>query len=167
MTSLFRNTTAAFVLGSAAALPVFASPLAIPGAAPQFIKISLPAHLVLTVNRITHVPIKIQVLAPYHIQGHPAAEGYIPTTLYIKKTADVKLVKMVYPHPVTITFYGQKLPVYEKQFTVLLWLKPLKPGSFTLPLSIHFQGCNASQCYPPSTISGKLKLQARKAPERK
>ncbi len=107
---------------------------------------------------VAYKPIKlifhIKVDSPFHIQGHPSMEGYIPTNLKISAPKGIKVLKITYPKPVVKPFFGEKLPVYEGEVNVTALLEASKTGTFKLPYLLHYQGCNTQQCYPPQDAKG-------------
>ncbi len=111
-----------------------------------------------TAKAVPHKPIKvtfhIKVSSPFHIQGHPSIEGYIPTSLKITAPKGIKVLKIIYPKPVVKPFFGEKLPVYEGLVNVTAVLVASKEGRYKLPYLLHYQGCNTQQCYPPQDAKG-------------
>lgn len=119
---------------------------------PAFLHVSLqpPPHA------SAHKPFKVEVAlhidSPYHIQGHPAKTGYIATEVTVKPPTGVVLKGIAYPKPVTMKFQGESLPVYLKSANISILLVAARPGSYTVPVSVRYQGCNERSCYPPATM---------------
>ena len=72
-------------------------------------------------------------------------DGYIPTEVKVEAVKGLVAGKPVYPKGMEVTISGDKLSVYEGAVKVMVTITPdktLKPGKLTLPLTVHYQGCN-------------------------
>jgi hypothetical protein len=75
--------------------------------------------------------------------------------------------RTVYPQGMDTTISGDKLSVYEGAVKVMVTITPdraLKPGKITLPLTVHYQGCNEKACYPPTDLQTTVVFTVGKAP---
>ncbi len=120
----------------------------------NFVKVTSKSQAAGVPNKAFKLIFQVKVASPYHIQGHPSIEGYIPTNLKITAPKGVKVIKISYPKPVVKPFFGEKLPVYEGSISVTALIKANKAGTYKLPYLLHYQGCNTQQCYPPQDAKG-------------
>jgi DsbC/DsbD-like thiol-disulfide interchange protein len=102
--------------------------------------------------------VAITIHAPFHIQGNPTKEGYVPTVVKVTVPAGFKVGKITYPKAVEQKIAGETLPVYEKEITVRAEVTPLKAGKFKLPVTVRYQACNESACFPPTTATATASL---------
>lgn len=128
---------------------------------PKFIKASPTAPKSAQVGKPFMVTIAVDIDSPYHIQGNPSKEGYIATELEVGPLKGFKLDKVVYPKPKESVFSGERLPVYEGKINIKAEVtadKSVKPGKYTLPISLKYQGCDDQKCFPPATLSSKATI---------
>lgn len=89
-----------------------------------------------------------------HAYQNPPSESYmIPVTVTSK---GVSLVKAAYPKGVDAAVGGDTKPVKVYEGTVqipILLLAPAKPGTYSAALTVRYQQCNATSCFPPGTVA--------------
>ncbi|MCW3099330.1 MAG: hypothetical protein JWL77_4948 [Chthonomonadaceae bacterium] len=121
--------------------------------APKFLKATAVAPATVTPGKPFDLAVTLTIAAPYHIQANPTTEGYIPTEVKAGTVKGLTAGKPVYPKGTQVTISGDKLSVYEGAVKVMLSITPdkaLKPGKITLPVTIHYQGCDDKACFPPT-----------------
>jgi DsbC/DsbD-like thiol-disulfide interchange protein len=96
-------------------------------------------------------------------QNPPVGEYEIP--LKIEAAKGTTLVKAVYPKGEDFLMSGATAPtkVYKDKVEIPVILKaPSKAGKQTLKLSVNYQQCNDSACFPPGKvdITGTLTVSA-------
>jgi hypothetical protein len=85
----------------------------------------------------------------------PGAEFYIPITVKLNASAEIKPGKLVYPKAETMTLLDEKVSVFQKPFRLTQDVtidKSAKPGS-TIAVSgtVNYQSCDDKVCYPPES----------------
>ncbi len=96
-------------------------------------------------------------------QNPPSGEYQIPVAVSVNK--QFKLVKAAYPKGIAKATGGDPTPaaVYEGTIRIPVTVKvPAKPGQSEMKISLNYQQCNASSCFPPSTVSSTVKLKVVK-----
>jgi DsbC/DsbD-like thiol-disulfide interchange protein len=93
-------------------------------------------------------------MAPgYHIYDpKPGEEFAIPSEVMPVKAAGITYGKAIWPTPTV----QEKARVHEGTITVTVPItlaKTVKPGTLKLGAAVKAQGCNATGCLPPETIS--------------
>src|SRR5437016_6089948 len=134
------------------------------GARPKFVKATATAPKTVAPGATFTVTVAITVEKPYHIQGNPAKQDYIPTEVKIGPASGFKVGKITYPKPIQAKAGGEMLPVYEGTVQVKAAVtaeKSVKAGSVSLPVTVHYQGCNETACFPPADISTKAALTVK------
>jgi thiol:disulfide interchange protein DsbD len=120
---------------------------------PNFLKATAVAPKTVTPGKPFELAVMLTIDAPYHVQANPATDGYIATEVRVGAVKGLAAGAPVYPQGMEVKISGDKLSVYEGEVKVTVTIKPartLKPGKITLPLTIHYQGCNDKVCYPPT-----------------
>ncbi|GEM_PF-346607 len=129
--------------------------------APKFLKTTVLAPAMVTPGKAFDLAVTLTVASPYHVQANPATEGYIPTEVKIGTVKGLVMSKTAYPKGMEVKISGDKLSIYEGTIKVMVTITPdktLKPGRVTLPLTIHYQGCNETACYPPTDMQTTVAL---------
>ncbi len=160
-----RLFTALVLMASAAGI-CFQTSAAAQFGAPKFLKASASSPAPVVPGKSFTVVIALTVDAPYHIQANKTKEGYIPTVVELGPIPGLKVVGITYPKSVDTKIGGDTLPVYEGKVQIKVVMsaaKTLKPGKLILPFSVKYQGCNATSCYPPSTVKGEAALTVKAA----
>jgi len=132
--------------------------------APKFIKVSPSIPKSVQPGKSFTMAVAVSIESPYHIQGNPAKEGYITTELEVGPLKGFKIGKVTYPKATTTTMSGERLPVYEGTIEIKADLTPdknLKPGKYTLPVVLKYQGCDQQKCFPPTTLSAKAAIAVK------
>jgi hypothetical protein len=85
----------------------------------------------------------------------PGAKDFIPITVKVDATADVKAGKLTYPKSETMTFADEKVPVFQKPFRLAQEVSlaaSAKPGTeIPIKATVDFQACDDKVCYPPES----------------
>lgn len=104
-----------------------------------------------------------------HGYQNPPAEDYqIPVKVSVTEKG-FTLVKATYPAGADFTMAGEAKPakVYEGTIQIPLELKAsAKAGTYNVNVKVDYQQCNASSCFPPSSIFAKAKLVVAAAPKK-
>jgi hypothetical protein len=111
------------------------------------------------------IDVTIKVAPGFHINSvKPNDPDLIATTAYAGPVKGLKYGDTVYPTAKTISApsLSQKpLSVYtgtsiiKIRFTVSV---SVKPGQYVIPVSVSYQGCNTSACFPPKTDTLNAKI---------
>ena len=134
--------------------------------APKFLKATAVAPKTVTPGKPFDVAVTLTIESPYHIQANPATADYIPTVVKVGEVKGLVAGQPVYPQGLQATISGDKLSVYEGAVKVMVTITPdraMKPGKITLPLTIHYQGCNEQVCYPPTDTQTTVVFMVGKA----
>ena len=120
--------------------------------APTTVKAGAKATLTITLT-----------MAPgFHIYDpKPGDEFAIPSVVTPLKVAGVTYGKAIWPTPTM----QEKARIHEGTVTVtvpLMLAKTLKPGPLKLGAAVKAQGCNATGCLPPETITLSAPLTVSK-----
>jgi DsbC/DsbD-like thiol-disulfide interchange protein len=86
----------------------------------------------------------------------PGTKDFIPVELKIDAQPNLKTGKVVYPKSETMTFGDEKVPVFQKAFTLtedVTIAKAAKSGStMTVSGTVHLQACDDKVCFPPENV---------------
>ncbi len=100
-------------------------------------------------------------------QNPPTKDDQIP----LKITVEGKgfNVKANYPKGQMKDFLGEKTGVYEGQVKVPFFVTlPSKPGTYNVTITVGYQMCNDSACFPPGSVTVTKKISVlAKAPAKK
>jgi hypothetical protein len=146
---------------SALLLPVLlavASAVTAQFSAPKFLKATPTAPKSVQAGKPFTISVAVTIDSPYHIQGNPSKEGYIATELEVGHLKGFKMDKVTYPKPTETTMGGEKLPVYAGKLNIKADVTPdkaVKPGKYSLPITVKYQGCDDQKCFPPATLTTK------------
>lgn len=137
-------------------------------ASPNIVKISAT----LSTNRLAAgSKFKLAVVAKVQKGKHVNAEGpetAIPPTLTIASVQGVSFGKPKLPPPAKkkFTFSDKPLPVYEGSFKIIVpgeVTRTAKPGNRTMKISLGYQACDDSTCYPPGKATTQLVVRVTAA----
>lgn len=85
----------------------------------------------------------------------PGAEFYIPITVKLNPSPEIKAGKLVYPKSETITLLDEKVAVFQRPFRLTQDVtidKTAKSGSkITIGGTVDYQSCDDKVCYPPES----------------
>lgn len=139
--------------------------------APKFVTATAAAPKTVTPGQSFDLNVTLTIASPYHLQANPATTGYIATEVKLGTIKGLSADKTAYPPGMEVVLAGDKVSVYEGTVKVTLTVTPdktLKPGKITVPVTVHYQGCNDQTCYPPTDIQTSVVLTvgkpAKKAP---
>ena len=104
------------------------------------------------------VKVALQIALPdgIHMQSNaPRDPLLIPTRITIAPPAGIRVSETVYPSPTDFVQAGQTAPlaVFEQQFVAGINVSigtEVGPGVVQLPLTLRYQACDASTCFPPA-----------------
>lgn len=150
-----REFTAVAALCAALAAPQFALAQFGP---PKFVKAAPSVPRTVSAGKPFTIVVNISIDTPYHIQANSVKDPYIPTELRLTETKGFHLDKVTYPKPIVTTMSGERIAVFEGKVVIKADVtadKSLKPGKYTLPVVLKFQGCNEQACFPPATLDLK------------
>jgi thiol:disulfide interchange protein DsbD len=136
------------------------------GAAPNFLKATVAAPKSVIPGKAFTVTITLNVSSPYHIQGNPPGKDYIATAVSVAAPKGFTADKAVYPKASEMTFSGEKIPVFTGKLFITVQVtadRSVKPGSVTLPVTVSYQGCNDTSCFPPAKVTSETRVTVRKA----
>jgi len=94
----------------------------------------------------------------WHINSAaPLDENFIPTSVEVKDTTTIRHVEVHYPQgrEVLLDFSDAPLDVYEGSIRILLsycTATDLEPGTYSIPVTIHYQACNDNICLAPDSL---------------
>ncbi len=132
---------------------------------PRILKVSPSVPKSVQAGKTFTVEMAVTVDAPYHIQGNPAKEGYIATEMEVGAVKGFKVERVVYPKPTKTSFSGETLPIYSGRLRIradVMADRDIRPGRYTLPITLKFQGCDDQKCFPPTTITARAQVAVRK-----
>ena len=85
----------------------------------------------------------------------PGARDYLPIALKVESTRGVTAGKLTYPKSQTLTFEGQKIPVYDRPFRLTQEVtldRSLKAGdTLTVTGTLNYQACTDEVCFIPAS----------------
>lgn len=86
----------------------------------------------------------------------PGTKDFIPIELKLDAKPQFKAGKVAYPKSETMTFGDEKVPVFQKPFSLtsdLTIARSAKSGD-TIAVSgnVHLQACDDKVCFPPETV---------------
>ena len=113
----------------------------------------------------TIIIIQVQVQDGYHIQAHKSMDPLlIKTTLFVDKAKHLKTGEPVYPRGGKLRLEGTDvwLDVYSGRFEISVPLKVTRQAQKGLSLLnavLHYQACDAKNCFQPATLSFQIPVQ--------
>jgi DsbC/DsbD-like thiol-disulfide interchange protein len=129
-------------------LPLLACALSQPSNTPPVATLSLPAKPA-PVGHTFRAALTLKFADGLHgYQNPPSDQFEIPVTVKLKPGA-YKIVAISYPKG--INFGTPPVKVYSGAVTIILTLKAVKKAK-SLALTVNYQQCNESSCFPPSEI---------------
>jgi hypothetical protein len=121
-----------------------------------------------TIGGTAKIVVTIAVSPGFHVNSaHPNDPDLIPTVVSTASVPGLIFGTPVYPTSKTInapSLSQKPLSVYTGTIKIRIGIKvakSAKPGSYKVPITVSYQGCNASACYPPtsSTVSTTVTVQ--------
>jgi uncharacterized protein len=125
---------------------------------PRFVKASAAVPKSVAVGKQFTLTVAVSINSHYHIQGNPAAGSNIATELVVGPAKGFKVDKVTYPKAIIKLVAGDKIPVYEGAIQIQADVtadRTVRPGKYTLPVTLRYQGCDDQKCFPPSTVAMK------------
>ena len=107
--------------------------------------------------------VRFELAKGFHIYGDPLPEGFVSTTVSIDETKGLRTGTPLYPKtkPVAFDALDVTLNVYEGNVDIAIpvsltaelmnWTIREKPESIEIPLSVRYQACSDTVCFPPRT----------------
>lgn len=145
-----------FVLFSTVALAQSAPSLQFKGAGSAHAAIE-PAPATVTAAPGAKAALAVEVTPKPGIHVYaPGTKDFIPIELKIDAKPQIKAGKVVYPRSEMMTFGDEKVPVFQKPFTLtneVTIAKSVKSGD-TIAVSgtVHLQACDDKVCFPPENV---------------
>jgi hypothetical protein len=99
-----------------------------------------------------------------HVYGEPVPDGYTPLTIEIAPFDGlaVRPATLPPPHPFRIEGLDEKFVVHEGRFTARVpFSVEGSPGDVTLVVTIGYQACGQTACFPPASLRLELPLAGR------
>lgn len=146
----------AFVLFSTVALAQSAPSLQFkgPGSAHAAI-VAAPAEATAAPGGKVALSLDVTPKPGIHVYA-PGTKDFIPIEVKFDAKPEFKAGKTAYPKSELMTFGDEKVPVFQKPFTLtsdVTIAKGAKPGStVAVSGSVHLQACDDKVCYPPETV---------------
>ena len=125
--------------------------------------------------------VALQIALPdgVHMQSNkPRDPLLIPTRITAAPPVGIVASDVLFPPPTDFVQAGQSTPlaVFEQRFVAFFNVsvgKEIAPGSMQLPLTLRYQACDASTCFPPAREETTITLRVvapgtpikRQAPE--
>jgi DsbC/DsbD-like thiol-disulfide interchange protein len=85
----------------------------------------------------------------------PGAKGYLPIAVTFGQGAGIKMGDLKYPKSQTMSFEGEKVPVYEKPFRLVQEVsldRSLKTGDAVMITgTVKYQACDDKVCFIPAS----------------
>ena len=110
------------------------------------------------------VHLGVQVRPGLHIFGEPIPDGYVPLSVEVAPVDGLELRELALPGPQPFRVAGldEQFHIFEGELTGSLPLSiNQNSGDIDLTLSLRYQACSATECFPPRTVELRLPLQAR------
>jgi len=111
------------------------------------------------------IAVVVEIPAAYHMNAHKVSDEFlIPTTLAADLPAGIHQVDTTYPPGKVQKFAFSPAPlnVYQGKVTILMKLRAAadaKTGSSEFPLTLHYQACNESTCFPPVRVPLRVSVE--------
>lgn len=145
-----------------AACPVFAQSPGRLRVATAAVSVS-PAHVVRGGRGVFTV--RLTVAPQFHVNAHQTTDpDLIATTFTPTAAAGVHYGPAHYPAPRLMTLGGKPTPVYTGRaiITVPFTVARSAPaGRLRVGGQLTYQGCNATSCYPPQTVTLGVAVSAK------
>lgn len=135
----------------------------------KVVKTSIAAPKSVNAGKSFTVKVNLQITEQYHLQSNKPVDPYVPTILEVGEVKGFKVGKIVYPAGKEMDVAGEKLSVYEGkvELTVPVFTSnSLKPGKYTLPMTLKYQGCNDKSCFPPAKETLQVKVDVLATPKK-
>lgn len=110
------------------------------------------------------IAVEVKVDSGWHINSNKPNEDFlIPSTFAIDSSV-FKMTKVAYPkaHDLKLEISETPLSVWESEVYVGALVKvpkDLKPGKYSLPVSLEYQACNNMTCMPPNAAGDTLTIE--------
>jgi thiol:disulfide interchange protein DsbD len=109
-------------------------------------------------NSNFEIAVVVEIPPAYHMNAHKVSDEFlIPTTVTPDLPAGVRQVDILYPSGKLQKFAFSPTPlnVYQGKITIMMKLAAAadaKTGSLEIPLTLRYQACNESTCFPPVRV---------------
>lgn len=119
------------------------------------------------VNGLIYADVNLNIKDSWHINANKPLDDYLtPTSVSIKGSKDIKVLKIKYPAPLImkLNFSENDLALYEDQATIKVILKVMNPKKLKgrkLKGEIQYQPCNNQTCLFPVTKEFYLNLETK------
>jgi cytochrome c biogenesis protein CcdA len=108
--------------------------------------------------------LNVSVPDGFHVQSNkPRDPDLIATELFVDAPAGVTVKEVVFPSPIDLKQPGttQPLAVFERRFSIGVQLgiaSSTAVGTIHVPLRLHYQACNDTQCFAPADATAEWTL---------
>lgn len=129
--------------------------------AKKFVRVEATAPKTVVPGQAFTVVVTLDIEKPYHIQADKTPEGFIPTAVTVGPVNGFKVGSVLYPKPVQATIAGTPLPVFEGRIQVRITVTPdrsVRPGRVNLPITVRYQGCTETTCFPPGKAETRVEV---------
>lgn len=120
-------------------------------------------------NSDFEIAVVVEIPAAYHMNAHKVSDEFlIPTTLTAELPAGIHQSDVTYPSGKLrkFSFSPAPLNVYQGKVTIFMKLgaaADAKTGSLELPLTLRYQACNESTCFPPVRVPLRASVNVAEA----
>jgi len=133
----------------------------------QALSIHVAPSATIVAGRGAAVTIRLDVTPGLHIQANPAATGLVPLTVKFSGVGGISFGRPVYPPGTALRLEGNAefVNIYEGTVIVELPVRVpsrVKPGTYIFHGTVAYQACDASVCFPPTSIPTVVTIFVRK-----
>lgn len=128
------------------------------------VSVAAPPKAVLVGSKLT-LNVTVTFAPGMHgYQNPPAGEYEIPVTVKVDGK-DFKVVKIAYPAGTDSTMGGSEKPTKAYQGTIKIpvtILVPKKQAIYNVKVTVGYQQCDDTTCFPPGDVSATVKVNVAK-----
>ena len=131
---------------------------------PEIVTIKTSDAIKIAVGGKGEFPLDLKILKGYHIQANPASEPHlIATTVKVEPGEGFTAMDPVFPKGIPFKIKGseKEISTYEEELQFRIPLQADESaavGERTFKGTIRYQGCNATTCFPPTTIPFEARI---------
>ncbi|MEZ4523483.1 MAG: redoxin domain-containing protein [Thermomicrobiales bacterium] len=106
----------------------------------------------------------IQIGDGLHIYGRPIPDGFYALNIAVDGSEDLEVqdLSLPEPHPYTVEGLDEQFMAYEGEIRGSLpFFIMQNAGDLALEVTFSYQACTATECFPPSSLTLQLPLQAQ------
>ena len=111
--------------------------------------------------------VELSVAPGYHLYASPIPDGYTPLKVTVAaKPAEIGEVVLPPAHPFRVDGLDEQFWVYERTVRLTVPIEFVMnrgepAGDRTIRLTVTYQACSATDCYPPTLASLELTVSER------